>query len=551
MADPDLQPDLFGFNPATPITRTKVQRRRTVNPMTQGDLFTSGKTVKLKFCIKCQNDLPLSAFSRSSVNRDGYRGECRKCGVAYSKRYRQTEAGRQVAARSRLCAACTKHFSLREGWLFGKCCSAACAKALALRDSQRYCARPGCPNSISHKHGSARWCSETCRNICRGQTEEHKQYQKKYAQQYNQRPEIKERNRKKVREWSKTDRGKAYRDEYNRKYYQREEIKERRRQYENSPDRKEYKRQYQQLPERKEYGRNYMKERYANDPEFRQRCLENAKSPERKEYAKRYYYSPERQAALKKYYQSSAFKERLKQYRQTPEFKEWRNAYDQSDKRKQYIAKRYHKRKNDPVFKEYRRRYSQTPERKAYSRNYRIKLYYGFDTTQIPPRPNKCENPHCDRTKVSVDHDHLTGAFRGWLCQLCNSAAGMSGDNSAILRWLASYLEISSNETNNGIHYKEYGTYLYIDNPTNIPPMPSECSNQHCKNTKIVLDHDHISGNFRGWICTQCNTALGFCKDNPAILRWLADYLERHSQAQTVGEVVGKPPAQPLRPPLP
>lgn len=45
--------------------------------------------------------------------------------------------------------------------------------------------------------------------------------------------------------------------------------------------------------------------------------------------------------------------------------------------------------------------------------------------------------------------------------------------------------------------------------------------------TKLVWDHDHETGRFRGWLCNHCNGALGFGRDDPRILRALAQYLER------------------------
>jgi hypothetical protein len=42
------------------------------------------------------------------------------------------------------------------------------------------------------------------------------------------------------------------------------------------------------------------------------------------------------------------------------------------------------------------------------------------------------------------------------------------------------------------------------------------------------LDHDHESGRVRGPLCRGCNLALGGARDDPAILRALADYVERH-----------------------
>ena len=58
--------------------------------------------------------------------------------------------------------------------------------------------------------------------------------------------------------------------------------------------------------------------------------------------------------------------------------------------------------------------------------------------------------PYCeacgsrDRAGLRVDHDHVTGQFRGILCAGCNRAAGDVGDQAADawkLRALADYLE--------------------------------------------------------------------------------------------------------------
>lgn len=46
------------------------------------------------------------------------------------------------------------------------------------------------------------------------------------------------------------------------------------------------------------------------------------------------------------------------------------------------------------------------------------------------------------------------------------------------------------------------------------------------KKRKLVADHDHKTGLFRGLICAKCNAALGMADDSPATLRRLARYLE-------------------------
>ncbi len=43
---------------------------------------------------------------------------------------------------------------------------------------------------------------------------------------------------------------------------------------------------------------------------------------------------------------------------------------------------------------------------------------------------------------------------------------------------------------------------------------------------KLFVDHCHKTGIVRGLLCDFCNRALGDVKDNPAVLRTLANYLE-------------------------
>lgn len=43
---------------------------------------------------------------------------------------------------------------------------------------------------------------------------------------------------------------------------------------------------------------------------------------------------------------------------------------------------------------------------------------------------------------------------------------------------------------------------------------------------KLCVDHDHVSGRVRGFLCTECNLAIGYLKDDPALMRRAIEYLE-------------------------
>ena len=55
------------------------------------------------------------------------------------------------------------------------------------------------------------------------------------------------------------------------------------------------------------------------------------------------------------------------------------------------------------------------------------------------------------------------------------------------------------------------------------------CGGEPGDGKRLHVDHNHESGAVRDLLCGPCNHALGHAKDDPARLRALADYLERHN----------------------
>lgn len=68
------------------------------------------------------------------------------------------------------------------------------------------------------------------------------------------------------------------------------------------------------------------------------------------------------------------------------------------------------------------------------------KLGYA-ECTEYPPTPSDNRCAICSRTgKLVLDHDHATGAFRGYICRDCNMGLGKLGDNLDSLMRAIAYL---------------------------------------------------------------------------------------------------------------
>ena len=44
----------------------------------------------------------------------------------------------------------------------------------------------------------------------------------------------------------------------------------------------------------------------------------------------------------------------------------------------------------------------------------------------------------------------------------------------------------------------------------------------------LCYDHNHKTGEFRGWICTRCNTAIGLASENTETLLAMIDYIKNN-----------------------
>lgn len=75
-----------------------------------------------------------------------------------------------------------------------------------------------------------------------------------------------------------------------------------------------------------------------------------------------------------------------------------------------------------------------------FNENNRVRILKKKEEIAGRLKPEACEICGSNHWKISFDHDHKTGKFRGWICHNCNCALGYSGDNITTLKKLISYL---------------------------------------------------------------------------------------------------------------
>jgi len=73
-----------------------------------------------------------------------------------------------------------------------------------------------------------------------------------------------------------------------------------------------------------------------------------------------------------------------------------------------------------------------------------------------------------------------------------------------------------------GITYEEYE--LYLDKQSYKCAICSIHQDELSK--KLNIDHNHETGEVRGLLCSNCNTALGLLKDNVDLFNKAIEYLE-------------------------
>lgn len=79
---------------------------------------------------------------------------------------------------------------------------------------------------------------------------------------------------------------------------------------------------------------------------------------------------------------------------------------------------------------------------------------------------------------------------------------------------------------------------ITLEKLTVLYNQKKQCSVKGCVKIDLCLDHDHMTGKVRGWLCNAHNISLGLCNDSPEELIHLYHYIVKHL---TIGPPSNKP----------
>lgn len=82
-------------------------------------------------------------------------------------------------------------------------------------------------------------------------------------------------------------------------------------------------------------------------------------------------------------------------------------------------------------------------------------------------------------------------------------------------------------QTRNTYYMRMYGlTSQQVDEMLEKGCMVCGTTDRGVNKNSLHIDHCHTTQRVRGCLCVRCNQALGHMRDNPELIRRLADYLE-------------------------
>ena len=225
---------------------------------------------------------------------------------------------------------------------------------------------------------------------------------------------------------------------------------------------------------------------------------------------------------------------------------------------------RFRQKRLDPKYRELEARRRNTPANKHKKNIKNLQRLYGITETQFQDLMNRqkgtcaiCSKDFSElKKRACVDHNHNTNLVRGLLCPTCNLLIEALQESKKNFFRAATYLE----DTADNLTYEKQSYPLpnkvrltnksYYDKMAAISSTYNISETEylnliHTQNNKcaicsipfdelsdreLCIDHNHETHAIRGLLCRNCNSALGYAKEDYRILFSSIMYLEQHKE---------------------
>jgi hypothetical protein len=108
-----------------------------------------------------------------------------------------------------------------------------------------------------------------------------------------------------------------------------------------------------------------------------------------------------------------------------------------------------------------------------------------------------------------LDHDHVTGKPRGFLCFSCNNALGYFNDNYLTIEHAVKYLDLPLLK----IYYKKWVPRVLKQKLLIAQDFMCKICFKDLRVNRACLDHCHKTLMIRGYLCQGCNCGIGQFKE--------------------------------------
>ena len=128
-------------------------------------------------------------------------------------------------------------------------------------------------------------------------------------------------------------------------------------------------------------------------------------------------------------------------------------------------------------------------------------------------------------------HANKAGGKTSW-CKKCMAQAVAEKRKDPVQKELwKEYGRRSLLKTRYGITTDEYDNIVSLQNGV-CAICKENTAGGRGRNSRLAVDHDHVTGKIRGLLCSMCNQGIGMFKDNPELLQKAFDYLYSTSSSK-------------------